>query len=120
MTGRRPAPRTAPGSRSLPAGDAPRAVPAGQGPRPAPPASARALNPGPAWRSATGQWQGRSGLMAQRAWLLRGDLAGAGTAMITAGAVPAQLPAYTGVSQVTWSFGSAPGNVCPVTGAGLG
>ena len=40
--------------------------------------------------------------------------------MITAGAVPAQLPAYTGLSQVTWSFGSAPGNVCPVTDEGLG
>jgi hypothetical protein len=40
-------------------------------------------------------------MMAQRAWPLDSDLAGAGTAMITAGAVPAQLQAYTGVSQVT-------------------
>ena len=40
-----------------------------------------------------------SGMMAQRAWSLGSDRAGAGTAMITSEAVPAPLPAHIGVSQ---------------------
>jgi len=40
-------------------------------------------------------------MMTQRAWPLSGDLASVGTAMITARAVPAPLPAYIGVSQTT-------------------
>ena len=44
---------------------------------------------------------GRSGMMAQRAWPLGSDRAGAGTAMITCGAVPAPLPAHIGVSQIS-------------------
>ena len=40
-------------------------------------------------------------MMAQRAWPLSGDLARAGTAVITSEAVPALLPADMGVSQNT-------------------
>ena len=49
----------------------------------------------------TGQSQGQSGMMTQRAWPLSSDPAGAGTAMIASGTVPAPLPAHIGVSQTS-------------------
>ena len=54
--------------------------------------------PGTAQRSATRQWQGRSGMMAQREWPLSGDLAGIGTATITSRAVPAPTGLYRRVA----------------------
>jgi len=39
-------------------------------------------------------------MMAQREWPLGSDPAGAGTAMITSGAMPAPLPAHIGMSQI--------------------
>jgi hypothetical protein len=72
--------------------------------------------PGPrtARQSATGESQSQSGMMAQRAWPLGSDPAGAGTAMITSGIVPALLPAHIGVSQPA---NATPGDVRPIRAA---
>jgi hypothetical protein len=83
------------------AGAARPGAPGDRGPQPAPAAAAPVRRPGTAPQPPTGQRQGRSGMMTQRAWPLSSDPAGVGTAMIASGAVPAPLPAHIGVSQTS-------------------
>jgi hypothetical protein len=52
------------------------------------PAATPVLVPGTARRALTGQPQGQSGMMTQRAWPLSSDPAGLGTAMIASGPCP--------------------------------
>jgi len=65
-----------------------------EGRRPAPAATAPPRRPRTAGRPPTGQRQGRSEMMTQRACRPSSDPAGVGTAMIASGAVPPPLPAH--------------------------
>src|SRR5512140_3591737 len=90
----RPALRTPPGPRSLPAGGA---LPAGAGdqrPWPAPPASRANRRPHRLRGQQGGRGQDESVMMTRRAWSFGDDRQVSATAMITTRAVPALLPAH--------------------------